>query len=411
MATLPNRVRIGFVGASPARGWFLAAHLPALKALKDQFEISAVCTSQAQTAALAKDLTGSRWAFDDYNQLVQCEDVDLVVVTVKTRLHDEIVRAAIKAGKNVLCEWPLGRDVPEAEALADLADQAGVRHVIGLQARAAPAVVAARRLIREGYVGRVLSTSIVASGFGWGPFIDPDQVYLFDAKSGSSMLNITGGHLLDALCHVCGEFESVGAQIATRRQRIAVVEPAATEPLRRFDALLEPEGARPGALGVGLVRALSWFAPTSPDQVAVNGLLENGAVASAHVRGGQHRGTNLLWEINGEEGELQITGSAGTLQTVELTLRGGRGRTANLEPLPFAEEHQASACDAPRGPAANVWRLYQAYLGLSTPPDVELADFRAAAGRQRLLTAIEQSAAEGRTVSGFGAPRLLQASR
>jgi len=43
------------------------------------------------------------------------------------------------------------------------------------------------------------------------------------------------------------------------------------------------------------------------DQVCVTGLLEGGAALSIHYRGGSSRGTNLFWEINGTEGDLQVT--------------------------------------------------------------------------------------------------------
>jgi hypothetical protein len=43
------------------------------------------------------------------------------------------------------------------------------------------------------------------------------------------------------------------------------------------------------------------------DQVVVSGLLEGGDALSIHYRGGVSRGTDLLWEINGTKGNLQLT--------------------------------------------------------------------------------------------------------
>src|SRR2546426_10667447 len=57
----------------------------------------------------------------------------------------------------------------EAEKLAALAKQQGVLAVAGLQARAAPSVLYVRDLVRQGYVGEVLSTTLIGSGMGWGP--------------------------------------------------------------------------------------------------------------------------------------------------------------------------------------------------------------------------------------------------
>src|SRR5207249_11512965 len=62
------------------------------------------------------------------------------------------------------CEWPLGNGLQEAEKLAALAKKKGVLAVAGLQARSAPSVAYVRDLIRQGYVGEVLSTTLIGSG-------------------------------------------------------------------------------------------------------------------------------------------------------------------------------------------------------------------------------------------------------
>jgi hypothetical protein len=54
---------------------------------------------------------------------------------------------------------------------------------------------------------------------------------------------------------------------------------------------------------------------TAEDQVMVSGLLEGGAAFSIHYRGGVSRGTNLLWEINGTEGDLQLTAAGARLRS------------------------------------------------------------------------------------------------
>jgi predicted dehydrogenase len=102
------------------------------------------------------------------------DEVDLVVVAVKVPHHRELILPALEAGKMILCEWPLGNGLAEAEELAAVAEAQGVRTFVGLQARAAPPVRYVRDLIADGYVGEVLSTSIIASGIGWGAESPPD---------------------------------------------------------------------------------------------------------------------------------------------------------------------------------------------------------------------------------------------
>src|SRR5207245_576310 len=125
--------------------------------------------------------------------------VDVDAVTVKVPYHLERATAALEAGKAVYCEWPLGNGLNEAETLAALAQKQGVLAVAGLQARSAPAVAYVRDLVEQGYIGEVLSTTLVGSGMGWGPTVEPFNAYLNDKKNGATMLSIAVGHTAAAL--------------------------------------------------------------------------------------------------------------------------------------------------------------------------------------------------------------------
>jgi predicted dehydrogenase len=59
----------------------------------------------------------------------------------------------------VYCEWPLGRNLAEAVELAAFAKDRGVRTVIGLQSRATPVVNYVKDLVRDGYLGEVMSAT------------------------------------------------------------------------------------------------------------------------------------------------------------------------------------------------------------------------------------------------------------
>src|SRR5207244_4992002 len=95
--------------------------------------------------------------FHDYHEMVRHPDIDLVSVSVRVPLHHAMVMAALHAGKHVYCEWPLGANLAEAEAMAALARATGVRTMIGLQANGDPVLLRLRELLAEGYVGEVLS--------------------------------------------------------------------------------------------------------------------------------------------------------------------------------------------------------------------------------------------------------------
>ena len=160
MATSSNKIRVGIVGANPQRGFASVAHIPALQALPN-FEITAVCTSRQESAEAAARHLGARHAFADCEKLAQHPDVDLVTVSVKVPDHYRPVMAAIEAGKHVYSEWPLGRDTAEAIRLRDAANASGIRHEVGLQGQMSPAINYLKDLIAEGYVGRVLSATMI----------------------------------------------------------------------------------------------------------------------------------------------------------------------------------------------------------------------------------------------------------
>src|SRR6202453_1264204 len=223
-------VRIGILGATPARGWGPAAHLPALQAL-EEFEVTAVSTTRLSTARATAEVFGIPLAFADDDELVSHPDVDAVAITVKVPEHDRLIRAALAAGKHVFSEWPLGVDLGQAIALADLARASGVHHIVGLQGYQAAGGPAGRRIPQA-------------------------NIYATDVAAGATVLSISTGHILATLARAVGEFRQLSAVVALINKETTVIETRQTVPV------------------------------TSPDQVVLAGRLESGAVASVAAQGG-----------------------------------------------------------------------------------------------------------------------------
>ena len=85
--------------------------------------------------------------------MVQHPDVDLVSIRVRVPFHHQLGMAALNAGRHLYCEWPLAPTTEQAQEMRDLAVRKGVHHIVGLQARGAPAINYISDLIAEGYVG------------------------------------------------------------------------------------------------------------------------------------------------------------------------------------------------------------------------------------------------------------------
>jgi predicted dehydrogenase len=159
--------------------------------------------------------------FSDHEQLVAQPDIDVVAVTVKVPDHRELVSAAIAAGKAVYCEWPLGRDVDDARVMASLATDQAVRTVVGLQARQAPAIEFVQLLLSDGYIGEVLSTTMVGLSV-LGDVLGQPNAYMLDKTNGANVLTIAAGHSLDILNYVLGEFADLSAVSNLRRPLITI---------------------------------------------------------------------------------------------------------------------------------------------------------------------------------------------
>ena len=364
-----QRFRVGIVGLQPGRSWAARAHIPALRALSGTFEIAGVANTSLASAEKAAAETGLPRAFADVAELVAAPEVDIVTVAVKVPHHLEIVKAAIGAGKHVYCEWPLGNGLAEAEEMAALARAKGVLGVVGTQARVAPEIEYLRHLIADGFVGEVLSTTLVARGGALqGGGVIPDKktwAYLLDRTNGATLLTIPLGHTLAALRGVLGEVSEVSAVLATRRTSAYVADTGETLPV------------------------------SAPDQVLVSGILASGAPLSIHYRGGAARdGDGLFWEINGTEGDILVSGPSGHTQMVQLSLKGARGDEKVFRPLEVPASYRSGwPEDVEPG---NVARLYATMArdlreGTRTAPS-----FEDAVALHRVIMAIERAAESGR---------------
>lgn len=360
---MAKKIGVGIIGVAPGRSWAALAHIPALRALPD-YEIVALSTTRIESARAAAEEFGIARAYDTHLDLVNDPGVDLVCVTVKVPHHLELVSAAMEAGKHVYCEWPLGNGLAEAERMAALAREKGVKGAVGMQARSAPIFRYLKDLIDEGYVGEVLSMTLIGSGMNWGPVVDQPNAYTFDKANGATMLTIPVGHTLDAVCHCLGEIEEVGALLANRRSQ----------------ALLVPDNT-----------PLEFSAE---DQVIVNARFAGGAVGAIHYRGGVSRGTNMLLEINGSEGDIVISGIAGHAQMFPMTISGGRGGDAAVQPLEIPAKYRWT----PELPdfAQNVAQAYALLAADLRDGTSNCPTFDDAVARHRTLDAIERSAASGR---------------
>lgn len=354
-------IGVGIVGLSASGGWAAGAHLPAVEAV-DGIELRALATSTPASARTAEATYGVP-GYSSVEELATHPDVDLVVIAVKVPRHRELVLPALSGGASVLCEWPFAIDLKEAEELSRAAILSQTTTFVGLQGRSSPTFRWLADLVKDGYVGEILSATIVASSPEWGNPVFEDMRYTLDRTLGATMLTIAFGHAIDAVSMVVGELEEVMATTATRRP------------------------------SVPLGRTGKFVAMTAEDQIAVSGTLSNGAVLSVHHRGGTAAGANFALVVDGTDGTLEVT-AADHPHIVRVDVRGsrGRGQPSRLT-MPARYDDYPQLNGRPNHSLAHAYAAIRNDLVQGT----RLApDFAHAVRRHRLLDAIARSAATGR---------------
>ncbi len=356
-----KRIGVGIVGLSAKRGWASMSHVAALRRIPE-FELRGLTASSSQSAKEAGEKYGVAYTSDDAVALAARPEIDLVVVAVKVPEHRGPVEAALNAGKMVYCEWPVGRDLAEAEALAELARRKNARAFAGLQARFAPALRYVRDLVVDGYVGDLLSTSVIATpGPSWNGTVAASQRFQVDRTNGATMLSIPCGHTLDALSWIFGELAHVNVTLAVRRPVARVTETGEEIP------------------------------QTAHDAISLSGAFPSGALASVHFRAAMPPATGLRWEINGTQGTLLVTGNNGHLQFGLVKISGATGAEKDLVDLPVPEKY--SSAGAPNDLSVAVEHAYRGILSDVTRGTHLVPTFEHALQRHRMLDAIENARA------------------
>ena len=362
---MADKIRLGLIGASVRGTWSARSHLPALRASAD-VELTAVCTTRADSAEAASRAWGARLAFDDWRKMIASPEIDAVAVVVRVPSHYTPTKAALEAGKHVYCEWPLGRTTAEATELAALAKAKGLVTAVGLQARVNPAVMHMKELVEAGYVGEILAVhvSLMREGVLSRP---SHRTWQRDAELGANTLTIANGHTVDAMRFVTGDFSRLSTVVATQAKQW---------------------------LDTGTNTLLD---VTSPDNVLISGRLANGAVASVHIAAIPFAGSGYCMEIYGRDGTLVAAGQDSP-QLSEVSLQGVKSGNA-LAPMPVPERFTLVTPGTPSGEAVNVGQMYTLFARAVREGKSEQPTFETAVDLHRLVDAVKAASDSGHEVA------------
>jgi len=359
-------IRVGIVGATVTpggSGWGANAHVPALQALSD-YDLKAVCTAHEDTARASAEKFGAELAFHDIREMTAHPDIDLIVVVVRVPWHKELVNAAIEANKPVCCEWPLGAHLAEAKEMAGSAKTAGLPTLVGLQAQSDPAVMYARDLVANDEIGDIVTVNlkVIVNAI---PERGDGRIWQGIRANGANPMTIPGGHAIDALCHILGEFAEVSARVATR---IDMWKHAVTGEDFPVDA---------------------------PDTVTAAGVLTNGVEVAYQVASVPYNASGTRLEIYGRKGTLVLTSKSVNIGPSELQLALGNEALAPVTP---PDSYVLVPADMAAGPGKNVAQAFARFAPALRSGNSPAPDFDAAVVRHALIDAMERSHREGKVI-------------
>jgi predicted dehydrogenase len=183
-------------------GFIGPAHLEALRRLPN-IEVTALCEVNIDLAKEKAELLGIANAYT-FEEMLQHPDIDVVHICTPNFLHFSQSKAALLAGKHVICEKPLATKIEEAEELVALAQEKGLVNAVHFNLRYYPMVRQMKSMRESGDLGEIYS--IMGSYLQDWLFLNTDYNWRLEPdKSGDSRaIADIGSHLLDLTEYVTG---------------------------------------------------------------------------------------------------------------------------------------------------------------------------------------------------------------
>ncbi|MBA3833958.1 MAG: Gfo/Idh/MocA family oxidoreductase [Chthoniobacterales bacterium] len=263
-----------FMGKAHSNAWRQA---PRFFNLPADLRMKTICGRDGRAVEQAAEKFGWEKSETDWRAVVDDPEIDIIDICTPNDSHVMIALAAAAAGKAIVCEKPLARNVAEAERMAAAVRKAGVVNMVCHNYRRVPALALAREMIERGELGERLYHFRARYAQDW--IADPDFPLVWRLRSGeagSGSLGDIGSHIIDLGRYLVGEFREV----------CATLETFVKERPRKEDR------ARKGRV-------------TVDDAALAIGRFRNGALATLEAtRFARGRKNSLTIEINGSGGSL-----------------------------------------------------------------------------------------------------------
>ncbi|HDR8183801.1 TPA: Gfo/Idh/MocA family oxidoreductase [Bacillus thuringiensis] len=220
-----NILKVGIIGCGSIAQH---RHLPEYE-VNPYVQIVAVCDSNKKRAKKIANNYGVN-RYTDYNELINCEELDAVSVCTPNHLHASISIAALQAGIHVLCEKPMATSKADAEMMIRAAEKSGKKLMIGHNQRFVASHQKAKQLIKSGAIGKIYSfrTAFGHSGpENWS--VDGKESWFFKKEEAFlGAMGDLGVHKADLIRYILNEeITEVGAFVETSAKTFSNVDDCA----------------------------------------------------------------------------------------------------------------------------------------------------------------------------------------
>jgi predicted dehydrogenase len=194
-----KRLRTAVLGT----GFVGRVHLEAIARL-GFVQVHAIGEADAEKGRKLAEEFGAESLETDWRKILETKELDAVHICTPNVLHFPMAKAALEAGKHVVCEKPLAVSIDEAKQLVDLAAKTGLRNCTNHNLRYYPMVQQMRRMRESGELGEILVVQGTYSQ-DW-LLYDTDWNWRIDSKENgpSRCMADIGSHFCDMTEHVTG---------------------------------------------------------------------------------------------------------------------------------------------------------------------------------------------------------------
>lgn len=211
----------------------------------------------------------------DYHDLLSRDDVEIVGICTPPFLHEEMVCAALEAGKYVLCEKPLAPTLAQADRIIDVAEQYPGKLSTIFQLRFSDEMQRLRWLLRQGYLGKLKGGSAFRRTRPQGWSATRGQTWGRWSVAGGGMVMTQFIHHLDQLLQIFGSVAQVEATMSTESFPIESEDTFSARITFESGAVVSCEGTMntpPSGwgievLGEDLKARLPWGIEAAPDRL------------------------------------------------------------------------------------------------------------------------------------------------